>query len=202
MFRYKGPDLYAIVQCKPARSSSLCNVVFEGQLVIKDYTKFLTEVDGVIVEEPSWMVKSCCRVGVAGKNKKLSLLPGWAGGDVLSSMLRCLPGSLRSMRLPLDHLVEMRKSCVISIAMVAEAMCLYDGTQWCSVYGERGGVQELIPEERQWPVDVLLIPPLPRLPWKTYQWDRIQTSEVESLWCPVMRGRTGGSDGWQCKSSR
>ncbi len=23
--------------------------------------RFLTEVDGVIVEEPSWMVKSCCR---------------------------------------------------------------------------------------------------------------------------------------------
>ncbi len=54
-------------------------------------------------------------------------------------MPRCLPGSLRSMRLPLDHLVEMRKSCVISIAMVAEAMCLYDGTQWCSVYGEEEG---------------------------------------------------------------
>ncbi len=29
--------------------------------------RFLTEVDGVIVDEPNWMVKSCCRVGVAGK---------------------------------------------------------------------------------------------------------------------------------------
>ncbi len=29
----------------------------------------MTELDGVIVEEPSWMVKSCCRVGVAGKTR-------------------------------------------------------------------------------------------------------------------------------------
>ncbi len=29
--------------------------------------------------------------------------------------------------------------CVISIAMVGEAMCLYDGTQWCSVCGEEEG---------------------------------------------------------------
>ncbi len=72
---------------------------------------FLTELDGVIVEEPSWMVKSCCRVGVA----------------------------------------------------------------------------------------VLWIPPLPRPHSKTNQWDRIQTSEVESHWYPVMRGWTGGSDDWQCQ---
>ncbi len=31
--------------------------------------RFLTELDGVIVGEPSWMVKSCCRVGVAGKTR-------------------------------------------------------------------------------------------------------------------------------------
>ncbi len=29
--------------------------------------RFLTEADGVIVDEPNWIVKSCCRVGVAGK---------------------------------------------------------------------------------------------------------------------------------------
>ncbi len=29
--------------------------------------------------------------------------------------------------------------CVISIAMVGYTMCLYDGTQWCSVYGEEKG---------------------------------------------------------------
>ncbi len=29
--------------------------------------RFLTELDGVNVEESSWMVKSCCRVRVAGK---------------------------------------------------------------------------------------------------------------------------------------
>ena len=31
--------------------------------------RFQTEVDGVIVEEPSWMEKSYCRVGVAGKTR-------------------------------------------------------------------------------------------------------------------------------------
>ncbi len=66
----------------------------------------------------------------------------------------------------------------------------------------RGGVQEPIPEEPQWPVDVLWIPPLPRPPWRTYWWDRIQTSEVESQWCPAMRGWTGGSDDWQCQKQQ
>ncbi len=31
--------------------------------------RFLTKLDGIIVEEHSWMVKSCCRVGVAGKTR-------------------------------------------------------------------------------------------------------------------------------------
>ncbi len=34
--------------------------------------RFLTELDGVIVDEPSWMVKSCCRVS-GREDKKLSL---------------------------------------------------------------------------------------------------------------------------------
>ncbi len=29
----------------------------------------LTELDGIIVEEPNWMVKSYCRLGVAGKTR-------------------------------------------------------------------------------------------------------------------------------------
>ncbi len=31
--------------------------------------RFLTEADGVIVDEPNWIVKSCCRVGVAGNTR-------------------------------------------------------------------------------------------------------------------------------------
>ncbi len=31
--------------------------------------RFLTEADGVIVDEPNWIVKSWCRVGVAGKTR-------------------------------------------------------------------------------------------------------------------------------------
>ncbi len=34
-----GPDLSDVVEYKPARSSSFCNVVFESQLVIENYTK-------------------------------------------------------------------------------------------------------------------------------------------------------------------
>ncbi len=40
MLCQKGPDLSDVVKCKLARSTSLCNVLLEGQLVIKDYTKF------------------------------------------------------------------------------------------------------------------------------------------------------------------
>ncbi len=89
--------------------------------------------------------------------------------------------------------------CVISVEMVGEAMCLYDGTQWCSVCGEKEGSKNRSLGNPLWPIDVLWIPPLPRPPWKTDQWDRIQTSEVESQWCPVMRGWTGESDDWQCQ---
>ncbi len=39
MLCQEGPDFSDVVLRKPARSSSLCNVLFEGQLVIKDYTK-------------------------------------------------------------------------------------------------------------------------------------------------------------------
>ncbi len=33
--------------------------------------RFLIELDGVIIDESIWMVKSCCRVGVAGKTRSL-----------------------------------------------------------------------------------------------------------------------------------
>ncbi len=67
-------------------------------------------------------------------------LPGWAVGDVLSSMPRCPPGSLRSVQLPLDHLVEKRDRAVCHRRSNGrEAMCLYDGSQWCSVCGEEEG---------------------------------------------------------------
>ncbi len=62
-------------------------------------------------------------------------LPGWAVDGVLSSMPRCPPGSLSSYRWIIWSKWEI-ELCVISIAMVGEAMCLYDGSQWCSVCGE------------------------------------------------------------------
>ncbi len=126
-------------------------------------------------------------------------LPSWAVGDVLSSMPRCLPSSLRSVQLPLDHLVKWEiELCVISVEMVGEAMCLYDGTQWCSVCGEEEGSKNRAMVN---PSDQLMsfgyLPSPGHL--KDRPWDRIQTSEVESQWCPVMRGWTGGSYDWQCQ---
>ncbi len=52
----------------------LCSENLQDQAVfamwsLKVTPRFLTELDGVIVEEPSWMVKSCYRVGVAGKTR-------------------------------------------------------------------------------------------------------------------------------------
>ncbi len=60
-------------------------------------------------------------------------LPGWAVGDVrLAAWDPC------SYRLIIWSKWEI-ELCVISVAMVVEAMCLYDGTQWCSVCGEEEG---------------------------------------------------------------
>ncbi len=57
-----------------------CQIKPEGRqtrfLALVDLARFLTELDGVIVEEPSWMVKSCCRVWVAGKTRSFFRLPG------------------------------------------------------------------------------------------------------------------------------
>ncbi len=70
-----------------------------------------------------------------------SVLPGWAVGDVLSSMRRDVrqaawdPCSYRWI-IWLKREIEL---CVIGVAMVGEAMCLYDGSQWCSVCGEEEG---------------------------------------------------------------
>ncbi len=67
-------------------------------------------------------------------------LPGWAVDGVLSSMQRCPPGSLISVQLLLVHLVEMRDRAVCHQHRNGrEAMCLYDGSQRCSVCGEEEG---------------------------------------------------------------
>ncbi len=47
-------------------------------------------------------------------------------------MPRCPPGSLRSVQLPLDRLKREIELCVIGVAMIGKAMCLYDGTQKCA----------------------------------------------------------------------
>ncbi len=101
--------------------------------------RFLTEADGVIVDEPNWIVKSCCRVGVAGKTRS----------SVFARLsCRCVLSSSRDVHQAAWDLCSYRwiiwskweiELCVISIEMVGEAMCLYDGSQWCSVCGEEEG---------------------------------------------------------------
>ncbi len=86
------------------------------------------------------MAKPCCGVGVAGKTR-----------SSVFARLSCRWCSFihaeKSARQPEIH-AEYRwiiwskweiELCVISIAMVGYTMCLYDGTQWCSVYGEEEG---------------------------------------------------------------
>ncbi len=66
MLRKEGSDLSDVVQCKPAIFAMWSLKVSWSSKITP---RFLTELDGVVVEEPSWMVKSCCRVGVAGKTR-------------------------------------------------------------------------------------------------------------------------------------
>ncbi len=47
---------------------AMCSL--KGSLSSKITPRFLTEADGVIVDEPNWIVKSCCRFGVAGKTRQ------------------------------------------------------------------------------------------------------------------------------------
>ncbi len=83
----KGLDKEVVQQCSVRKGLMflmLCSANLQDRAVIamcslkiswssKNTPRFLTEADGVIVEEPSWMVKSCCRFGVAGKTEAQSL---------------------------------------------------------------------------------------------------------------------------------
>ncbi len=104
--------------------------------------------------------------------------------------------SLRCVQLPLDHLVEKRDRAVCHQHRNGRRSHVpVWWTQWCSVCGEEEGSKN---RSLGNPSDQLMrfgYPP-PTPPWKTNQWERIQTSEVESQWCPVMGGWTGGSDDW------
>ncbi len=103
--------------------------------------KFLTEVDGVIVDEPNWFVKSCCRVEVAGKTRSsvfARLSYRWC--SFIHAEMSARQPEIRAATVGDWFIIIWLKReielCVISIAIVWEAMCLYDGTQWCSVCGE------------------------------------------------------------------
>ncbi len=53
--------------CKIEQAFAMCSLKVSWSSKITP--RFLTEADGEIVDEPNWIVKSCCRVGVAGKTR-------------------------------------------------------------------------------------------------------------------------------------
>ncbi len=67
-------------------------------------------------------------------------LPGWAVGDDRPCRdVRQAAWDPCSYLWIIWWLKREIELCVISVAMVGEAMCQYDGTQWCSVCGEEEG---------------------------------------------------------------
>ncbi len=81
---------------------AMCSLKVSWSLKITP--RLRTEHDGVIVEEPSWMVKSCCRVGVAGKTRSSVFL------HYLVYLLSCLFSLISSVLL-----VTPRCSCVSAL---------------------------------------------------------------------------------------
>ncbi len=115
------------------------------------------------------------------------------------------PGSLRSVQLPLDHLVEKRDRAVCHRR--SNGRRSHVPVWWVPVivvYVEkRRG-----PRTDPWGTPVTSWCALDTSPPQAtlkdlYRWDRIQTSEVESQWCPKRwEGGQEDHDDWQCQSSR
>ncbi len=102
--------------------------------------RFLTEVDGVIINVPNWIEKSCCRVGVAGTTRSsvfARLSCRWC--SFIHAEMSARQPEIRAATVWIIWLKREIELCVIGVAMVGEAMCLYDGSQWCSVCGEEEG---------------------------------------------------------------
>ncbi len=118
---------------------------------LKITQRFLTELDGVIVDEPSWIVKSCCRVGVARKTRSsvfARLSCRWFSfiHAEMSAKAAWDPCSYRWI-IWSKWEIEL---CVISVEWYEKPCSLNDGSQWCSVCGEEEGSEEPIPGEPQW----------------------------------------------------
>ncbi len=74
------------------------------------------------------LTESCSHVGVAGKTR-----------SSVFARLSCRWCSFIHAEMSARQQQWEIELCVISIEVVGEAMCLYDGTQWCSVCGEEEG---------------------------------------------------------------
>ncbi len=125
-----GPDPPDVLQCKPAWSSYLYNwslkVSWSSIIILMNLAGWWNHA-----VHAEWQGR-----------REAQPLPGWAAGDVPSSMPRCSPGSLRLIQLLLD--------CLDCLEMKDRAVChqhskgkrnhvLVWWSQWCSVYGEEEG---------------------------------------------------------------
>ncbi len=119
---------------------------------------------------------SCCRVREAGKTKSsvFARLSCRRWSFIHAEMSARQPEILAATIIWLKWKIML---CVISTAMIWETMCLYDVSQWCSVYREDDG-------SKNWSLrnisdQLMCFGYLPSPGHKTYQWDRIHTSKVE-----------------------
>ncbi len=69
MLRKEMPDLSDVVQFKPAFRAVFAIWSLKDSWSSKITPRFLTELDGVNVDERKGTAKSCCTVGVAGKTR-------------------------------------------------------------------------------------------------------------------------------------
>ncbi len=86
--------------------------------------------------------------------------------------------------------------CVINVEMVGEAMCLYDGTQWCSVCGEEEGSKNRSlgkPSDQLMCFGYLPSPDHPERPTSEIGFKPAKWNPSDVPWW------TRWSDDWQCQ---
>ncbi len=154
---------------------------------------------GVIVDEPNWIMKSWCRVGVAGKTRSsvfARLSCRWC--SFIHAEMSARQPEIRAATVGSSGSKWEIELCVISIEMVGEAMCLYDGSQWCSVCGEEEGSKN---RSLGNPSDQFMCfgypsPGHPERPTSEIGFKPAKWNPSDIQW---WEGWTGGSDDWQCQ---
>ncbi len=170
MLCQKGPDLSDVVNCKPADRALFGMCSLKVSWSSKITPRFLAEADGVIVDEPNGIVKSCCRVVVAGRTRSsvfARLSCRWC--SFIHAEMSAKQPEIRAATVGSIWSKWEIELCVISLEIVGENHVLFDGTQWCSVCGEEEGSKNrsLGTPVTNW--CALDTSPSPGHPWKTDQ---------------------------------